>query len=137
MRRTLTIVTLGLFALVVADRLAKTAGTTLASQGASASVQPAADRGSGAMPPRAGRSAAVLASGSSLTDRLSRLATRRQLGYLASGTYLDSLIAITDSVLRRWPDRFGNPLRVFVIQGGPPGYDSRMAGLVREALDRW
>jgi hypothetical protein len=137
MHRTLTIVTLGLFALVVADRLAKTANTAQVSQGASPAVETTASAGSAGARQPAGRSAALPASGPSTVDRLARLATRRQLGYLAAGTYLDSLIVTTDSVLRRWPDRYGKPLRVFVIEGGPSGYHPRMAALAREALDRW
>jgi len=137
MRRTLTVMTLGLLALVVADRLAKTVNTAQVSQGASPAFDTTA--GAGPMPARQrpGRSATLPASAPSTIDRLARLATRRQLGYLATGTYLDSMIVTTDSVLRRWPDLYGKPLRIFVIEGGPSTYDHRMATLVRDALERW
>jgi Matrixin len=69
--------------------------------------------------------------------RLARLAARQQLKRVAQTTYLDSLIANTDSVVRRWPDRYGVPLRVSLIEGGPPGYAHRMAGFVYDALGRW
>lgn len=70
-------------------------------------------------------------------DRLTRMAAREQLSREGGGTYLDSLIVSTDSVVRRWPDRWGTPLRVYIVEGGPPGYLPRMARLVREAFDRW
>jgi hypothetical protein len=70
-------------------------------------------------------------------DRLARLAVRQQLSRMAGLTYLDSLIASTDSVVRRWPDRNGVPLRVCIIEGGAAGYQPRMMGHVREALRLW
>jgi predicted Zn-dependent protease len=70
-------------------------------------------------------------------ERLARLAARQQLSRESKLTYLDSLIISTDSVVRRWPDRSGVPLRVSLIEGGAPGYQPRMAGFVREALNRW
>ena len=70
-------------------------------------------------------------------DRLTRIAAREQLSREAGGTYLDSLIVSTDSVVRRWPDRWGTPLRVHIVEGGAPGYLPRMAGFAREAFDRW
>ena len=39
--------------------------------------------------------------------------------------------------MRRWPDRSGVPLRVSTIEGAPAGYQPRMAGFVREALELW
>jgi hypothetical protein len=65
------------------------------------------------------------------------LAARQQLSRSAGLTYLDSLIISTDSLVRRWPDRSGVPLRVAVVEGGPAGYQPRMAGYVRDALARW
>ena len=70
-------------------------------------------------------------------ERGLRTMTREQLTREADGTYLDSLIVSTDSVVRRWPDRWGTPLRVFLIEGGAPGYSPRMAEFAREAFDRW
>ena len=77
------------------------------------------------------------ARGTPTLDRLARLAVRQQLAQWAAQTYLDSLISTTDSVVRRWPDRNGQPLRVVFLEGGAAGYAPRMAGLVRQALDRW
>jgi hypothetical protein len=75
--------------------------------------------------------------GGEVGDRLVRLATRERLSREAGGTYLDSLIVSTDSVVRRWPDRYGKPIRLHIVEGGAPGYLPRMAVLVRDAFDRW
>jgi hypothetical protein len=66
-----------------------------------------------------------------------RRAAHEQLTRELGRTYLDSLIIGTDSMVRRWADRGGSPLRVCIVEGGAPGYAPHMAGLVREALDRW
>ena len=137
MRRILPIVTLGLFALVVTDRISKAVGTARVSQGATAAVPAGSADTSVVVATRpAVRSAAVPAPTVSTVDRLARLATRQQLARLAAGTYLDSLVVTTDSVLRRWSDRSA-PLGVFISEGGATGYHPRMATLVREALSRW
>jgi Matrixin len=143
-RAVLPLFTLALFAMVVADRLSH----ALASRAAPAVIQSPNDtrsatvdlRGAG---PAEGSDRAASGSHSTLSpstptiDRLARLAARQQLSRSAGLTYLDSLILSTDSVVRRWPDRNGVPLRVAIIEGGPPGYQPRMAGYVREALDKW
>lgn len=139
MRRILPLLTLGLVALVVADRIGKTIHTEQVSQGASTAARgpaPAIQHPNAPVqPPADGRSATVPATVSTV-DRLARLAARQQLRRLETGTYIDSLIVTTDSVIRRWSDRT-TPLRVFVIQGGVPGYDPHMAALVHEAVARW
>jgi hypothetical protein len=139
----LPLVTLGLLLLVVADRISRALGPgnaeVQAIQGANATGPATADTRTSVG--AAGRSAAVPApagaGGTPTLDRLARLATRRQLTRIAGLTYLDSLVISTDSVLRRWPDRSGTPLKVHIIEGGPDGYDPRMAGYMRDALDRW
>ena len=86
----------------------------------------------------AGSAAAVRSSGSSLGEaRLARLAAREALSREAGSTYLDSLILSTDSVVRRWPDRWGSPIRVAIVEGGVPDWDVRMTGYVRTSLERW
>lgn len=75
--------------------------------------------------------------GGAVGDRLARLATRERLSREAAATYLDSLIVSTDSVVRRWPDRWGKPIRVHLVEGGTPGYLPKMAGFARDAFDRW
>jgi len=64
-------------------------------------------------------------------------AARALLARDAGQTYLDSLLASTDSLVRRWPDRGGSPFRIAILEGGSPGYGVRMAGFVREAASRW
>ncbi len=75
--------------------------------------------------------------GGEIGERLVRLATRERLSREASATYLDSLIVSTDSVVRRWPDRWGKPIRLYIVEGGTPGYLPKMAGFARDAFDRW
>jgi hypothetical protein len=75
--------------------------------------------------------------GGELGDRLARLATRERLFREAGGTYLDSLIMSTDSVVRRWPDRWGRPVRLHLVEGGAPGYLPKMAEFARDAFERW
>ena len=122
--RLLPLVTIGLFAMVVADRLSHafaSASREPAVQGPndtrSATVDlPAAGRPevpAPAKPPPA--IAAPSASSTPTIERLARLAARKQLSRESKLTYLDSLIISTDSVVRRWPDRSGVPLRFSLI----------------------
>jgi predicted Zn-dependent protease len=137
--RLLPFVTFGLFLLVVADRVADRIGHN---GGWEPRVQESGDSRSGMadlqaasedvhLEGAAGRFAAEVG------DRGLRLAAREQLTREAGGTYLDSLIVSTDSVVRRWPDRWGTPLRVHLVEGGAPGYSPQMGEFVREAFDRW
>ncbi|MFL5402325.1 MAG: matrixin family metalloprotease [Gemmatimonadales bacterium] len=139
-RAVLPLVTVGLFAMVVADRLSHALG----SQSGQPSVQATSDArpAAGDLEASAGgvaaRGAARAPNGSAPdpADRLARLAARQQLSREGTLTYLDSLILSTDSVVRRWPDR-KEPLRVSTVEGGPEGYRPRMAAFVREALGLW
>ena len=72
-----------------------------------------------------------------LASSRARVATRARLQRDGSGTYLDSLLLTTDSVLRRWPRPLGSPLRVAIIEGGSPQYQPVMSEHVREALAVW
>jgi len=127
MRRILPLLTFGLLVLVLADLVSRmpraggTAGEQVASETRSAT--PAIGR-------RSPDAAATPA-------RSARLAAREALSREAGSTYLDSLILSTDSVVRRWPDRWGTPVRVAIVEGGPPDYAPRMAEYVRTALERW
>ena len=143
-RAVLPLITLGLFAMVVADRLSHALGTrnqTVVqgpSDTRSATVllrsSSHSESSTGATP---ASPAPALAPSTPTIDRLARLAARQQLSRSAGLTYLDSLISSTDSVIRRWPDRSGTPLRVAIVEGGPAAYQPRMAGYVREAIDKW
>jgi matrixin len=138
-RAVLPLITIGLFALVVADRLSHVLGSAReqsAIQGPSdtrsATVALEGDqKGSSAGRP------ADPSPNRPQVDRLARLAARQQLSREGTLTYLDSLIISTDSVVRRWPDRQGIPLRVSAVENAPAGYQPRMFGFVREALGLW
>ncbi|HET6797475.1 MAG TPA: matrixin family metalloprotease [Gemmatimonadales bacterium] len=137
----LPLITFGLFAMVVADRLSH----ALAPGHHAASIQVPGGTSSavlGLEGSASGGAAATAHTGSpsgiaSSSDRLARLAARQQLTREGGLTYLDSLIISTDSVVRRWPDRAGVPLHVSTIEGEPVGYHPRMAGFVQEALSLW
>src|SRR6185503_11448099 len=132
----LPVVTFGLFAMVVADRvshaLAK-ATSEAAAPGQSEAQPPRVAAGDRQLPKdRVGTNGSAAASAPSNTptiDRLARLAARQFLGREGGSTYLDSLIASTDSLIRRWPDRAG-ALKVCLIEGGTPGYRPQMAMFV-------
>jgi hypothetical protein len=143
-RAVLPVVTLGLFAMVVADRLSHafaSASRQSAVQGPSDTRSATVELNQVARPENSvattSSNPTVLPPSTPTIDRLARLAARQQLSREASVTYLDSLILSTDSVVRRWPDRSGLPLKVAIIEGGPAGYQPRMSGFVREALGRW
>ncbi len=143
-RAVLPLVTLGLLVMVAADRLSLASGSMTSDP----VIQGPSDTRSGtvaldSLGSDGGRSGATSAAPiadvpkTPTLDRLARLAVRQQLSRMAGLTYLDSLIVSTDSVVRRWPDRNGTPLRVSIIEGGPSGYQPRMMGHVREALGLW
>ncbi len=140
----LPVVTFGLLAMVVADRVSNALAS--ASGGATASAPtetlPAPVVLAGRHPaPSSARgtdsTARAAATNTPTIDRLARLAARRQLAREGGNTYLDSLVLTTDSLVRRWPDRSGRPLMVCLIEGGAPGYRPRMLEFVRDALNRW
>jgi hypothetical protein len=130
-RYVLPAVTLGLLFLVMADRISAVFRQMGArDQGVQASATPPSS-------PSVRASRQNARAGTPSEGRLARLAARQQLTREAGATYLDSLILSTDSVVRRWPDRYGKPIRVAIVEGGVDGYDPKMAGYVRDALDRW
>ncbi|HET6579646.1 MAG TPA: matrixin family metalloprotease [Gemmatimonadales bacterium] len=126
MRRLLPLLTLGLLVLVFADRAAR------ALKAERPDPEQVANETRSATPDisRPPVDPAVPA-------RRARLAAREALSREAGSTYLDSLILSTDSVVRRWPDRWGSPIRVAIVEGGPADYTPKMAGYVRTALERW
>jgi matrixin len=132
-RHLLPVATLGLLLLVLADRASdalrrhRSAGEAVASETRSATPDIGRTGGaSSAEPARRPGDA-----------RLARMAAREALSREAGSTYLDSLILSTDSVVRRWPDRWGSPIKVALVEGGVPGWSPRMADYVKTSLDRW
>jgi Matrixin len=122
----LPLVTFGLFAMLVADRVSH----ALTSTASAVAAEPDTSRDRG---PSSGGSM----SATSATDRRARLAIRQQIGRETGRTYLDALMASTDSVVRRWPDQGGRPLRVSLVEGGTPEYQPRMGRIVLDGLFRW
>jgi hypothetical protein len=140
----LPVVTFGLLAMVIADRVSH----ALASASEEAAVSRASDslsatvvltRGNPTAEPNTASNTIERAAATTTPtiDRLARLAARQHLTREGAGTYLDSLIITTDSLVRRWPDRSGAALKVCLIEGGAPGYHPRMIEFVRDALSRW
>lgn len=140
MRRAfLPFVTLALALLILVDRIGH---IKLARERAGAAIQGPNSTQPATVHPAAGkevirREGAAGRAGGEIGDRLVRLATRERLSREATGTYLDSLIVSTDSVVRRWPDRWGKPIRLHIVEGGVPGYLPKMAEYARDAFHRW
>ena len=134
-RHLLPLATLGLLLLVLADRASEALRRLHQPQEAVASetrsATPDIGRNAG------GRSVAAEPARRAGDARLARLAAREALSREGGSTYLDSLILSTDSVVRRWPDRWGAPIRVAILEGGVPDWSPRLAGYVRTSLDRW
>ncbi len=142
-RLILPLVTCLLVGLVIVDRMSRMESTTLSAAAPSDSVaELAGAAGPRPVRPLPPRPAAVPSPGPEASrtptlDRLARLEVRRQLAQAAGETYLDSLVATTDSVVRRWPDRQGQALGVALVETGPADYSSRLGDLMRQALTRW
>lgn len=141
-RLVLPVATLALFLLLVVDRVSRrgSASESVGSDGpaAGAPAEPVPQPASQPMSAiRKAPATAPVRGGTPTVDRLARLAARRLLTGAGRETYLDSLMLTTDSVVRRWPDRVGKPLRVAIVEGGPPNYAPRMAQHMEQALARW
>jgi hypothetical protein len=140
MRRAfLPIVTLALALLILVDRVGH---MKLAAERGRTALQGPNSTHSGTAHLDAGeevihREGAAGRAGGEIGDRLVRLATRERLSRESSGTYLDSLIVSTDSVVRRWPDRWGKPIKLHLVAGGAPGYLPKMADFARDGFERW
>jgi hypothetical protein len=63
---------------------------------------------------------------------------RRRVQNGIDGTYLSELLTARDSVMARWPDRIGRPLRVFIREGERlEGWNADFLPVVRDAFDTW
>jgi Matrixin len=138
-RAVLPLLTLALAVLVLVDRIGH---LKLASDPTPRAVQGPNATQSGTAHPAIGEEVirsdgAAGRAGNLPRDRRARMATRERLSREVGGTYLDSLIMSTDSVVRRWPDRWGKPIKLHIVEGGAPGYLPKMAGFARDAFDRW
>ena len=125
----LPLLTFGLFAMLVVDRVSHALGSD---------ADPVTEVQDGAAAVQTeGSSGAIAAESQRSGARRARIALRQQIGREAGRTYLDSLMATTDSVVRRWPDRGGRPLSVSLLESGPMGYHPRMGRIFLDALFRW
>ena len=88
-------------------------------------------------PPRAQGESAAAQGG--LVDVDSALARRAAVlrRIRESGTYVGPMLVEMDSVLRRWPERRDDPIRVYLPGGGVPGYHVSFEGQVRRAFVQW
>ena len=134
----LPVVTLGLFAMVVADRLshAFAAVDQPVVQGPGVTRPGSAETVAGGGPAAPKPTGAAMAPSAPTIDRLARFAARQHISREAGRTYIDSLI-VTDSMVRRWAGPSGKPLRVCLVEGGPSGYQPRMGQFAMDALYRW
>ncbi len=75
--------------------------------------------------------------GTPVLDLMVRLEAQRRIRRAGSAVYLDSLLAEGDSVLRRWPDRRGDPIKVGLLRDSlfeAAKVDERV---IREAMAQW
>lgn len=70
-------------------------------------------------------------------DLLVRLEARRRIQRAGNSVYVDSLLAESDSVLRRWPERPGEPVTVAVVRDSLFLAAGEPDQLVRDAFERW
>jgi predicted Zn-dependent protease len=63
---------------------------------------------------------------------------RRRIAQASEDTYINDVIASHDSALARWPDRYGNPLRVWVQPSTThSGFNPAAVPVVRQAFVEW
>lgn len=70
-------------------------------------------------------------------DLLVRLEARRRIQRAGASVYLDSLLAESDSVLRRWPERRGDDITVAFVQDSLFNAARIDASPARDAFARW
>ena len=63
---------------------------------------------------------------------------RRRVANLASGTYVDDILAEQDSALYRWPERLRDAVRVYVEPSSDvAGFDPRYPAMAQDVFDEW
>lgn len=71
-------------------------------------------------------------------DLRAMLAVRRRIAREGNAVYLDSMLARTDSIVVRWPDRHGAPLKFAIVPDTTiAGWSSRYADAVRQGIGLW
>jgi hypothetical protein len=76
-------------------------------------------------------------SGTPTLDLLARLEAHRRVTRAGSAVYLDSLLAESDSVLRRWPGGVESPVTVAFVDDDVAQQASWGTAVVRDALRAW
>jgi len=66
-----------------------------------------------------------------------RARARERVRRDASGTYILPMLADMDSVLHRWPDSLGRPVRVAVLRGGVRNWSDDYAHAADWAVSHW
>jgi hypothetical protein len=90
-----------------------------------------------AAPPPTALPAAATAPATPTLDLMVRLEARRRIGRAGRLVYLDSLFAESDSMLRRWPERPGDPIRVAMVRDSVYEAATDPDQVVRDAFGRW
>ena len=75
--------------------------------------------------------------GTPMLDLMVAMETGRRIARAGGAVYMDSMLADSDSVLRRWPDRSGTPLRVAAVQDTLEGAPARDQTAIRRAFEAW
>jgi hypothetical protein len=84
------------------------------------------------------QSAAVTASPTVGAPKLDRSEVRRRIEAGAPGTYIVDMLADSDSMLTRWPERTIEPVRVWIQRTAPvPDWTPEIAQAARTAFDEW
>src|SRR5688572_22487786 len=77
-----------------------------------------------------------VASSTPTIDRLVRIETRRRIAQSAGYGSIDTLLATTDSTMRRWGDREGRPIMVAIV-GADSGAPARLKPRIWAAARQW
>lgn len=90
-----------------------------------------------APPPVAPLPAVTAAPATPTLDLMVRLEARRRIGRAGRMVYLDSLFAESDSMLRRWPERPGDPIRVALVRDSVYQVATDPDQVIRDAFAGW
>ena len=71
-------------------------------------------------------------------QKTSAVELRRRVANLASGTYVNDILAEQDSALYRWPERLSDAVRVYVEPSSSvPGWDAGYPAMAQEVFEEW
>jgi predicted Zn-dependent protease len=76
--------------------------------------------------------------GPAVSQKTSPAEMRRRVANLASGTYVNDILAEQDSVLYRWPERLSDAVRVYIEPSSSvPGWDASFPAMAQEVFEEW